>query len=348
VFENHEGKMVATDSGIHQSTPQQNAARRQWSWFTAGLILALIAVAVWIAKSTDAANPAATSLQYQWVFVAAILTAFCALSGYLINGRFDGILIDDRNRVSLSRLQWVTWFIVLLGGYFTEAVWNMAHGQAYPLMQQDLFILLGIVSGSAVTSNVIVDSKKAANGQSATGQSTNSQPPSQPQPGQPDQIGSIDRNATIGEASWADLFMGEEVANRDVVDISRLQKLVITILLVITYVKLLWDGLEKVGVIQPDPSLSDAAKKAFSASFNMPSVNNTFLWLLGISHAAYLAYKATPKTAPATTATQSSAQTQAPQVPSSPAPTAGDDAFDGCEVGVGANATSDEQLPGVA
>lgn len=337
--------MVATNIGIPQGTPQQNAARRQWSWFTAGLILALIAAAVWIAKSTNTADPAATSLQYQWVVVAAILIAFCALSGYLINGRFDGILIDDRNRVSLSRLQWVTWFIVLLGGYFTEAVWNMAHGQAYPLMQQDLFILLGIASGSAVTSNVIVDSKKATNGQSGTDQSTSGQPPSQPQQGQPDQIGSIDRNATIDEASWADLFMGEEVANRDVVDISRLQKLVITILLVITYVKLLWDALEKVGVVQPDPTLSEAAKKAFLASFNMPSVNNTFLWLLGISHAAYLAYKATPKTAPATTATQTSAQTQAPQSSPSPPPTGGDDALDGCEVGVSANSTLDEQLP---
>lgn len=334
--------MAATNIGMPQATPQQNAARQQWSWFTAGLILALIAAAVWIAKSTDTANPPDANLQFQWVVVAAILIAFCALSGYLINGRFDGILIDDRNRVSLSRLQWVTWFVVLLGGYFTEAVWNMAHQKAYPLMQQDLFILLGIVSGSAVTSNVIVDSKKATNGQSATDQSTNGQPLSQPQQGQPDQIGSIDRNATTGEASWADLFMGEEVANRDVVDISRLQKLVITILLVVTYVNLLWNSLAS---LQANVAAVTPPAGGDYKGFNMPTVTSTFLWLLGISHAAYLASKATPKTAPATTATQSSAQTQAPQASPSPPPPGGDDALDGCEVGGVANATLDEQLP---
>ena len=85
---------------------------------------------------------------------------------------------------------------------------------------------------------------------------------------------------TAAEASWADLYLGEEVANRNVVDISRLQKLVITILLIIAYITWLW---EKLGHGMPD-------------GFVMPAPNDKFLWLLGLSHGAYLAYKATPKT----------------------------------------------------
>ena len=88
-------------------------------------------------------------------------------------------------------------------------------------------------------------------------------------------------NRQVSEASWSDLFLGEEVANRYVVDISRLQKLIITVLLVVAYVGWLWSDL--------------TTKKTFTA---MPQVdeNGTFIWLLGISHAAYLAYKSTPKT----------------------------------------------------
>jgi hypothetical protein len=97
----------------------------------------------------------------------------------------------------------------------------------------------------------------------------------------PAQVGAIDVNREVKEASWSDLYLGEEVANRYGVDISRLQKLIITVLLVVAYVGWLWDDL--------------TSKKTFSA---MPQVddNGTFIWLVGISHAAYLAYKRTPKT----------------------------------------------------
>ena len=308
----------------------QDTTQRRWSLFTIALLLALVAAAGWILLGgNDATKP---NLQAQWIFVAVILTAFSALSGFLIKGRLDGILIDERNRVSLSRLQWITWFIILLGGYFTEAVWNSAHGGAYPTMQEELFILLGIVSASAITSNLIIDTKKTdlptPPAQQLPGQPQLLAPAPPLQPGQPGQIGRIDCNATVAEASWADLFMGEEVANRNVVDISRLQKLVITVLLAITYIKLLWDVLGNTVA-----GVSDTK----GAVLNMPPVNSTFLWLLGISHAAYLAYKATPKSGSSSTAANG-----VPQPPQPPA----DDAIDGCDVDFRADPTPDAALPG--
>jgi hypothetical protein len=263
---------------------QASAARSAWGWLTILFLIALALCALWIWADQR-------HLQLQWIVVSAVIVGMCIFSGWLVNGRFDGILIDDRNRISLSRLQWVAWVVVLLGGYFAGAVWNVGYmtdwkiNGHFPNMQADLWALLGIVSATAVASNLIVDRKKAQNGPAAQ---TAADTRTAPMPGQPDQQGSIDRNVTAAEASWADLFLGEEVANRDHVDISRLQSLFVTVLLVVSYIRLLWLALG-------NPSAS--------AGFDMPTVSDPqggqgFLWLLGISQAAYLGYKATPKTAP--------------------------------------------------
>src|SRR5437764_10021945 len=220
--------------------------------------------------------PYPDSLRVKWIIVSLVIIGQCAAAGYMVNNRIDGILIDDRNRISLERFQWVGWLIVLLGGYFVECFANIAAGQQFPAIQPQLLILLGIVSASPVVSNIITDTKKQSSVPAA--QQAN-QPLSRADA--PAQVGALDVNRQVSEAGWSDLFLGEEVANRYVVDISRLQKLIITVLLVVAYVGWLWNDL--------------TTKKTFTA---MPQVdeNGTFIWLLGISHAAYLAYKSTPKT----------------------------------------------------
>jgi hypothetical protein len=272
---------------VNRGHGQASAARTGWGWLTLLFLIGLLLCALWIWADQQ-------KLQYQWIVVSAVIVGISMFAGWLVNGRLDGILIDERNRISLSRLQWVVWLIVLLGGYFAAAVWNVGYMEHwdikghFPNMQADLWALLGIVSASAVASNLIVDRKKSQNGQ--TGQALNAtvNAAAPPTPGQSDQVGSMDRNVTPDEASWADLFLGEEVPNRDVVDISRLQKLFVTVLLVVAYVRLLWMALGN-----PSPT----------TGIDMPPVSDPqggqgFLWLLGISHAAYLAYKATPKTGP--------------------------------------------------
>ncbi len=256
---------------------------RRWSSLTVAFLLLLGACAAWIALSAARAGGKDPHIQYQWAAVAAVLVALCAVSGYLVNGRIDGILIDERNRLSLSRLQWVAWLVVLVAGYFTGAVFVVAGGKPdLPAMQAELFGLLGIVSGSAVISNLIVDSKKTAPPPTQLQQQALLQQQQAHPQDNPAQTGVIDRNLSIDDASWADLYYGEDIGNRYVVDISRLQKLVITVLLVMTYVVMLWSALGTAG--------------AAGVFDKMPEVGGTFLGLLGVSHAAYLAYKATPKT----------------------------------------------------
>lgn len=253
--------------------------KNAWGWMTLLLLLLLAAAAIW-----GALIETGSALRAAFIFIVAVLLGLCMLAGYLVNSRIDGILIDDRNRVSLERLQWTAWLIVLFGTYFAEAAWNIGHGGSFPGIQVELLALLGIVSASPVVSNVIVDAKKRqssgptlmAHGGAPVLQAV------QPMAAgdSPRQVGAMDVNATVREASWADLYLGEEAATRYVVDISRLQKLVITVLLVVTYVGMAWTAL----------------KGASGPFADLPGIDDKFVWLLGLSHASYLAYKATPKT----------------------------------------------------
>jgi hypothetical protein len=245
-----------------------------WGGATLIGVVLLGANAFWIAYASRSGL-----LGLQWLCVLASLVIVCVIVGSLANGRLIGIFVDERNRISLARFQWVLWFLVLFSSYFTGSVWDISHeGGDMPTIDATLFGLIGISSGSAVVSNLVVDTKKRetavdtapANGQPAAAND-------------PTLVGKIDVNLAAADASWADLFLGEEQGNRSSIDVSRLQKLVATLLLVIVYSRLVWHGFS--------PDTIDGG-----GSFTMPVVGTGFLTLMGTSHAAYLAYKATPKT----------------------------------------------------
>jgi small-conductance mechanosensitive channel len=232
----------------------------KWALFTILFFLLFSACGWWIVVQGH--DKSLTQVHTQYIVTMALIFALCAITGWLVQGRIDGVLIDDRNRVSLSRAQWILWFALIIGGYFAAALWNVANGLTMPVIQNQLLVLLGISSGSAVTSNLIIEAKK---------------------PDDPADAGkaTLAKNADADDASWSELYLGEEQANKSTVDISRLQQLVITILLAIAFISLQWAALAK-----PD-----------DAGMHMPSFddNSSFLWLLGLSHAAYLAYKAPTK-----------------------------------------------------
>ncbi len=150
------------------SPPPQAQMRTRGTWALASLLFvgAMAGCGLWIIKDARALD--AANLQTQWLLIEATLLALCIAAGYIANRRPDGLLIDEENRVSLARVQWAVWLIVLLGGFFVEAIWNVAVGfndasqGLFLLMQSQLYALLGIVSGSAVVSSVIVNGKTNA------------------------------------------------------------------------------------------------------------------------------------------------------------------------------------------
>jgi hypothetical protein len=53
--------------------------------------------------------------------------------GHGITGRPQGLLIDERRKMSLSRLQLVLWTVTILSGLLTAAVSNIGVRTAAPL-----------------------------------------------------------------------------------------------------------------------------------------------------------------------------------------------------------------------
>jgi F0F1-type ATP synthase membrane subunit c/vacuolar-type H+-ATPase subunit K len=295
------GRYPRSDDAPVAGQPVELAPARPGSfWIGAGaafviMVLGLFGCGYWIVATCAATiealakDPQAkqADLTGQWLISTAIIALMLLLISYAIRGGAFAFLIDERNRMSLSRLQLSAWTILLIGGYWTLAFWDVRCGARgslmgpFPTMQYDLWLLLGIVNISAVASPLILQTKA-----NADTPATDTAPPHVAAT-QVSEIGTLDARTTSAGASWLDLFTGEEVANRGTIDISRLQHFVITLLLLATYAYIL--GATMNGLQVGDPT------KPFVA-VNMPSVGQTFLGLLAISHAGYLAAKALPKT----------------------------------------------------
>jgi hypothetical protein len=90
--------------------------------------------------------------------------------------------------------------------------------------------------------------------------------------------GLLHRNASPSDASWVDLVRGEEIGNYKLVDMSKVQMLFFTVVVIATYagsiVALLYNG------------------TLTSGEISLPPFDETLNALLGISHGTYLSVKA--------------------------------------------------------
>jgi hypothetical protein len=93
--------------------------------------------------------------------------------------------------------------------------------------------------------------------------------------------GKVLTNSLPEDASWADLVTGDEVGNAGYPDLGKIQQVLITLVLLSIYA-----GYVFVLLASPVRAIS-----------SLPTIDKTFVWLLAISHAAYLGYKAAPHTA---------------------------------------------------
>jgi len=54
------------------------------------------------------------SLQIGWILTFILMLAFCIVAGQLVSTRWTSVLIEERNVMSLPRLQMSLWMIVVL------------------------------------------------------------------------------------------------------------------------------------------------------------------------------------------------------------------------------------------
>lgn len=90
--------------------------------------------------------------------------------------------------------------------------------------------------------------------------------------------GTLYKNPSVSDASFTDIFEGNEVGNTAHVDLGKVQMFFFTVIVAIAYVAALWDVLSE-GAI-------------YDANFAFPVLSAGMVALLGISNASYLTTKA--------------------------------------------------------
>lgn len=201
-------------------------------WFCLLPIVMFLAIAVYSASPNMGMASWACSL-------LVLSLAFVAL-GIRNCKRWDGILIDTRNVLSLSRLQMAGWTILVLGTLLALAFHNLFVCPDAALninLPEELLWAMGISTGSLAGSALIVsqkqldtkddrktdnkgDDKNLAQGQSA------------PTTIDPNTVKTFPNPA---QARWSDLLTGELTGNFNRLDLSRVQMLFLTLLIWLVY-----------------------------------------------------------------------------------------------------------------
>ncbi|MFS8049195.1 hypothetical protein [Rhizobium sp. BR 314] len=235
-----------------------------------------------------------TSILVPFLLLAAGVTGLTLALGLGTKQHIVGVWIDERNRVSLARAQVTLWTIVALAGYAAFALFNIGFADivatnlenvaVFPKIPASVAIALGIAGASPMISALILPTKDRAGGLAlATGDSDNMRSRGMPFFGATSE--GLDKRTSPASASIADIFMGEEKADVDTVDVSRLQNVVITVVLVFGFFSIL---VEQASTISATTILG-ATSPVFGS---LPDLGATFASLLFVSHATYLVAKA--------------------------------------------------------
>ncbi len=202
-----------------------------------------------------------------WILVLILLAISFLVIGHGVTGLYRGLLIDERNMISLSRLQMVIWTIIVISALITATISNAVIG-AKPLsikIPEELWILMGISVTSLIGSPLIKSTKYTKN------LNTNSLKNLRAK-------GCIVVNDSPNKATLSDIFSGEEVANATSIDLSKVQMFYFTVILSVVY-----------AIALSKMFMNNALITEF------PEIDSSIIWLLGISHGGYLVHKMIPK-----------------------------------------------------
>jgi hypothetical protein len=264
------------------------------------------------------------------LLVMLLLTAFCFVVGKAVTGLWRGVLIDDRNWISLSRLQTVAWTILILSAILVAAFSNLAVQatvkvkdaagdplgrdalqKAYSAVglpagvaldiesPRELWLVMGISVTSLIGSPLIRNTKKDKPPTQREVDSVKSALKAQGDTVQTE--GQLLVRACPENARWGDLFQGEEVGNGAHLDLGKVQNFYFTLILVFAYSQALFTKLGSAPAVNSFPEFSGGMAA-----------------LLAISHAAYLANKARPQSQTGDPNTEARVDPRAVTTPSKP------------------------------
>jgi len=187
----------------------------------------------------------------------------------------------------------IVWTVLILAAYAVFAGFNvglMAETAArervtlvsyFPTMPSWTWAVLGVMAGTPIVSSGIKGLKpEPGSGVANVGGETFGRLGVSLAP--------LQRNASPLQASLLDLFFGEDTDDDERVDITRVQNVLITVVLALTYTGFL---VAMMGDLSP-PALALMLEAPNSAPFkSFPDPGPTFVGLLLLTHAAYLTGK---------------------------------------------------------
>jgi hypothetical protein len=227
-----------------------------------------------------------------WLVTLALSTGAFAVAGHGVVGRWAGALIDDRNKMSLARLQMVIWSTVILSAFLTAGLHNVRvlldSDQPFePLaiaLPGQLWMMMGISATAMIGSPLLKSLKKNRDADGAQRDRTMTAlarqrgwPPEKAQE-RVFMSGQIVCNHDPGDAQVSDFFKGEEAGNAAQLDLARVQMFFFTIALAVVYAA----------------ALGGLFARGGGVINSFPEIHSSLAALLGISNAGYLAGKAVP------------------------------------------------------
>jgi hypothetical protein len=273
---------------------QPTTIRSKWQhWHTLACVLiiaAVVALAIWAATSHTLLTDAGGRLPI-WTFLglAALLSAFTVLIGWAITGRAGGALIDPKKaRYSLSRLQMISWTILILAAYLNAFIVNIAAGRTNPVdvgIPGALLAAMGVSIGGLLGTQLVLGYKQSKSGSGYVSEdggkvvvmrddaSTAVDAAADPSAGS-----AVMKAPTTG---LSDIFKGDTVASSSSLDLGKIQLFYVTVALVLGYGIFVATGFAHVPV----------GKSGGIGS--LPEISQGFVALLALSHGGYLSTKAT-------------------------------------------------------
>lgn len=204
-----------------------------------------------------------------------------------------GILQSGRNTYSLSRMQMVLWTWLILSALIAVAIaraWRVGNVGTISTALQidipgDLLAVMGIsyFTGFAAPAALALKSQPDTTATTAQINLASNRLNERIYA-----TGNVIHRPASAQAKLADIVRGDEVANAGIIDLAKVQQLLITLLLVVLYLAILC------GLFYYGPFTQKDATHEFT---QLPDFSKDFVSLLTLSHAGYLGSKLTPKPA---------------------------------------------------
>lgn len=266
-----------------------------------------------------------------WMFYFGLMTLFTIIAADGITGNKCGILIDERNMMTLSRLQMAIWTVLIISAFLAAAIGNVRAGVANPLnivIPQPVWLLMGISMTALVGTPLILSAKRATpttavppTPGAAINPAESGVTPVAPvaahtrqalpasfaavlraQGEDPSRLwrdGSVVERMSIYDAAWSDLFKGDEVSNVATLDLSKIQMFFFTFIVAVTYAVALGYEFQKADDARANGrGNAPAPPKDPRRVDEFPPLDTGIVTLMGISNAGCLINKAIPRSQP--------------------------------------------------